>query len=334
LTLLQPHGRFIEMGKTDLRPDTPGYTPFDLGEAGPVRIGEMLRHLLELFAEGRLHHHPRTCWDVRQAKDAFRHMQQARHIGKVVLTVPAPLDPDGTVLITGGTGGLGGAVARHLARTHGVRRLLLTSRSGPDAPGAQKLLAELSELGADAEIAAADAADREALADLLDGRELTAVVHCAGVLDDGVIAALTPDRLDRILRPKATAARHLYELTRDHDLRAFVLFSSLAGTAGSTGQGNYAAANAYLDAFARRHHAAGLPVRSMAWGPWAGGMLDGLTENELAMMAREGLVPLTVQDGLALLDAALARPEPVLVPATFDVKALAARGDSSGHVTE
>ncbi|MEV5893419.1 SDR family NAD(P)-dependent oxidoreductase [Nonomuraea fuscirosea] len=328
LGLLQPHGRFIEMGKTDLRPDTPGYTPFDLGEAGPVRIGEMLRHLLELFAEGRLHHHPRTCWDVRQAKDAFRHMQQARHIGKVVLTVPAPLDPDGTVLITGGTGGLGGAVARHLAGTHGVRRLLLTSRSGPDAPGAQKLLAELSELGAEAEIAAADAGDREALAGLVDGRELTAVVHCAGVLDDGVISALTPGRLDRVLRPKATAARHLHELTRDHDLRAFVLFSSLAGTAGSTGQGNYAAANAYLDAFARRHHAAGLPVRSLAWGPWAGGMLDGLAENELAMMAREGLVPLTVQDGLALLDAALARPEPVLVPAAFDVKALAARGDA------
>ncbi|MGW7483160.1 SDR family NAD(P)-dependent oxidoreductase, partial [Nonomuraea muscovyensis] len=327
LRLLKPGGRFIEMGKTDIRTG-PGYTAFDLGDAGAARIGEMLRHLLTLFGDGHLHAHPRACWDVRQAKDAFRHMQQARHIGKVVLTVPAPLDPDGTVLVTGGTGGLGALAARHLVTAHGLRRLLLTSRSGPDAPGAAALRDELTGLGATVEIAACDAADRGALAKLLTGRSLTAVVHCAGVLDDGAITSLTPERLDRVLRPKADAVLHLHELTRHHDLRAFVLFSSMAGTAGSTGQGNYAAANAFLDAFARARRARGLPALSLAWGPWAAGMLDGLGQAELARLAREGVVPLTAADGLALLDAALSRPEPVLLPARFDVKALAARGES------
>ncbi|WP_143650241.1 beta-ketoacyl reductase, partial [Streptomyces tricolor] len=169
---------------------------------------------------------------------------------------PAPWHPDGTVLVTGASGDLGALVARHLVAAHGVRHLVLASRRGPAAPGAARLRDELRASGAGTvTLAACDTADRKALADLLaavpDEHPLTAVVHSASVLDDGVIAALDPDRLDTALRPKADAAWHLHELTRHLNLSAFVLFSSVAGTFGGLGQGNYAAGNAFLDALAR-----------------------------------------------------------------------------------
>ncbi|WP_221353562.1 type I polyketide synthase [Streptomyces beigongshangae] len=220
-------------------------------------------------------------------------------------------DPDRTVLVTGGTGALGAAVARHLVTRHGVRHLLLTGRRGPDAPGAAELTAELTDLGARVEVAACDVADRDALAALLDGRHLGGIVHTAGVLDDGVIPSLTPERVDEVLRPKADAAWHLHELTRDAELTAFVVFSSVAGVLGAPGQGNYGAANAFLDALARRRHADGLPALSLAWGPWAGsGMADGLDQG--------GLRPLAQDEALALFDAAAGTAEPALVPARFD----------------
>ncbi|MEU8146476.1 type I polyketide synthase [Nonomuraea sp. NPDC048901] len=335
LGMLSAGGRFVEMGKTDIRdtePIAPGvrYTPFDLVEAGPERIGHMLREILRLFEQGEIQPLPMRAWDLRRAPEAFRYMSQARHIGKVVLTVPAPLDPEGTVLVTGGTGALGRLVARHLVARHGVRDLLLTSRRGAAVEGAEKLRAELAELGARVEIAACDVADRDALAELLAGRPLTAVVHAAGVLDDGPITALSPERMDGVLRPKADAALNLHELTHDLDLSAFVMFSSAAGTMGSAGQGNYAAANAFLDALAHRLRTQGLPATSLAWGPWTGGggMLDTLAEAEVARMAREGIVPFTPETGLALFDTALLRPEAALVPIRLDVKALSARGDS------
>ncbi|NGO73934.1 beta-ketoacyl reductase, partial [Streptomyces boncukensis] len=176
----------------------------------------------------------------------------------------APLDRDGTVLITGGTGTLGGLLARHLAAEHGIRHLLLLSRQGPDAPGAADLAAELAELGAtDVRIVACDAADRDALAavlaDIPDHAPLTGVVHAAGVLDDGVFTALTEERLGTVLRAKARAAAHLDELTRDADLGMFVLYSSASATFGTPGQANYAAANAFLDGLAARRRAEGLP---------------------------------------------------------------------------
>ncbi|MEU8633539.1 SDR family NAD(P)-dependent oxidoreductase [Amycolatopsis sp. NPDC048633] len=335
LRLLPRGGRFLEMGKTDVRDpervaaDHPGvrYQAFDLVEAGYDRISELFDRLLEWFEAGVLTPLPVTTWDVRRASAAFRHVSQAKHVGKVVLTVPAPLDPDGTVLITGGTGGLGRLLARHLAGS-GVRHLLLASRRGPAAEGVDELRAELSSLGAETTVVACDAADRDALAKLLadvpERHPLTAVVHAAGVLDDGLVDALTPDRLDTVLRPKVSAAANLDELTRDLDLSAFVLFSSAAGVLGAPGQGNYAAANAFLDGLARQRRAAGLPALALAWGPWlpTGGMTASLSDADVRRMARSGLPPLPADQGLALFDAALGAPDAVLVPMLVDSRVL------------
>ncbi|MEO3797854.1 SDR family NAD(P)-dependent oxidoreductase [Nonomuraea sp. B10E15] len=236
------------------------------------------------------------------------------------LAEPEPVfGPDGTVLITGGTGGLGALVARHLVTEHEVRRLLLVSRRGPDAPGAADLAAELSELGAEVDVAACDVADRDALARLLEGvDELAGVVHTAGVLDDGVVTSLSGERLDRVLGPKADAAWHLHELTRGLDLSAFVLFSSMAGVLGGAGQGNYAAANAFLDGLAQLRAAEGLAATSLAWGLWEqGGMSGELSEADLRRLARMGLAPLSADDGLALFDAAVPAGKALLIPARF-----------------
>ncbi|MDX2819533.1 type I polyketide synthase [Streptomyces ipomoeae] len=242
------------------------------------------------------------------------------------------LDPNGTVLVTGGTGSLGALVARRLVTAHGIRHLLLTSRSGPGAPGAAELKAELTELGARVRIEACDATDREALAALLgtvpDSVPLTAVVHTAGVLDDGVLTALTPERLSTVLAPKVDAAWNLHELTKDRELGAFVLFSSVSGLMGGAGQGNYAAANAYLNALAHHRRTEGRAALTLAWGLWdqAGGMTTGLTETDRKRLARGGLAPLGTDEGLALFDAALRDGDTALaVPVRLDYTALRAQ---------
>ncbi|TYC10312.1 type I polyketide synthase [Actinomadura syzygii] len=335
LRLLPSGGRFVEIGKADVRDpaDITGvdYRAFDLIDAGPDRIAEMLAELVPLFAAGALRPLPLTAWDVRAAREAFRHVAQARHTGKVVLTVPAPLDPAGTVLVTGGTGTLGALTARHLVTRHGVRRLVLAGRSGLASKGAAELAAALRDLGAEVEIAACDVADRDALAALLAAipaeRPLTAVVHAAGTLADGTIGSLTPDRLDAVLRPKADAASHLHELTRDLDLAAFVLYSSVAAVLGNPGQGNYAAANAFLDRLAEARRREGLAATSIGWGLWeeTSDLTGSLDSDGRARLRRGGLLPLPTDAALALLDAALADGSAAVTAVRFDASRLRGR---------
>ncbi|ROO86839.1 thioester reductase-like protein [Actinocorallia herbida] len=236
--------------------------------------------------------------------------------------------PGGTVLVTGATGALGGLFARHLVRAHGVSHLLLVSRRGSAAPGAPDLAAELTGLGAAVTFAACDLADRAALGAVLaaipDDHPLTAIVHCAGVHDDGMITALSAERLAAVLRPKVDAAWHLHDLTRGHDLSAFVLFSSVGGVLGGAGQANYAAANAFLDALAEHRAGLGLPATSLAWGLWAGvgGMDEGLGEADRARMTRSGLLPVTAETGPRMLDAALGEARAAFVATPLDLPVL------------
>ncbi|MFJ6619301.1 SDR family NAD(P)-dependent oxidoreductase, partial [Kitasatospora sp. NPDC091335] len=224
---------------------------------------------------------------------------------------PVEFDPSGTVLVTG-AGTLGGLVARHLVTEHGVRHVALTSRRGAAAAGARELTEELLELGAaTVEFAACDAADRDALAGLLSTipaeRPLTAVFHTAGVLDDGLVASLSPERLEAVLRPKVDAAYNLHELTRDLDLAAFGLFSSSAGLFGDAGQGNYAAANTFLDALAEQRRAEGLVASSLQWGFWEqrSGITEGLSDADVERIRQAGMSPLPTGRGLELLDVVL-----------------------------
>ncbi|MBK3522359.1 SDR family NAD(P)-dependent oxidoreductase, partial [Streptomyces sp. MBT70] len=340
LRLLPRGGHFLELGKADVRdPRTiadrhPGtaYRPFDLVEAGPETVGAMLTELLELFEAGVLHPLPLTVHDVRHARRAFRALSQGKHTGKLVLTMPPVFDPHGTVLITGGTGTLGSAIARHLAGEHGVRHLLIAGRQGGEAEGAEDLVRELAELGADVTVRACDAADRDQLAALIDAvptaHPLRAVVHTAGVLDDGTLPSLTPERMDAVLRPKVDAVLNLHELTRDLDLSAFVLCSSSSALFGSPGQGSYAAANAFVDAFAQYRRGTGLPALSLAWGLWArnSGMAEHLDQDGMhRRLARGGILPLTDAEGVALFDETRRWDEALQVPIRLHHAALRAQ---------
>nr|WP_079102959.1 type I polyketide synthase [Streptomyces sp. TP-A0356] len=243
-------------------------------------------------------------------------------------TPAAAFDPERTVLVTGGTGTVGAAVVRHLVAQHGMRHLVLVGRRGADAPGAAELAADLVASGVRLTVAACDVGDREDLAALLDTlppeRPLGAVVHAAGVLDDGVITSLTPDRLATVLRPKADAAVHLHELTRDRGLSAFVLFSSAAATFGGPGQGNYAAANAFLDAFAGHARSEGQPAVTIAWGLWEqdSTMTSGIGTARRGRIGRSGVGALPTRDALALFDRCLSPGKGIPVPLRLDTAVL------------
>ncbi|MDA0646831.1 type I polyketide synthase [Nonomuraea ferruginea] len=235
----------------------------------------------------------------------------------------------GAVLVTGGTGGLGALVALRLVELHGVRDLVLVSRRGPRAEGATELVAKLEGAGARVRVVACDVSDRAQLADVVaSAGPLAGVVHAAGVLDDGLVEGLTPERISGVLGPKADAAWFLHELTRD--LGFFVLFSSLAGVLGNAGQGSYAAANAFLDGLAAARRAAGLPAVSVAWGLWdvESGMTGAMGATDRARLARAGIAPLAVEEGLALFDAALADAESAVVAARWDPAGLRARAEN------
>ncbi len=337
LRLVTPGGVFLEMGKTDIRdPDGiaqeyPGvrYRAFDLFEPGRPRMHQWMLELAELFDAGVLNPLPVTIFDVRRARSALRYLSQARHVGKVVMTLPSGLSA-GSVLITGGTGMAGSTLARHLVAEHGVEDLVLLSRRGLDAPGSAELIAELQAAGARVRVIACDAADRAALAtaiaDISAQQPLSGVIHAAGVLDDAMVTSLTPERVDAVLRAKVDAAWNLHELTRDLDLSAFVMFSSMAGLVGSSGQGNYGAANSFLDALAAHRRAHGLPAISLAWGLWdqASAMTGGLDAADRARLGRDGILALSSAEAMELFDTALIVNEPVLAPARIDLGALRA----------
>ncbi|MFG2475074.1 SDR family NAD(P)-dependent oxidoreductase [Streptomyces fagopyri] len=262
---------------------------------------------------------------VTGAREALR--RQAASGEPVVLDLvgrPDPTPTDGTVLITGGLGAVGRHIARHLAE-HGAPRLLLTSRRGPDDPRADEVAAELTALGTEVEIAACDVADAEALAGVLARvtaeSPLRGVVHCAGVLADGVIADLTPERLARVLRPKVDGAAHLHRLTADMPLDLFLLVSSAAGVLGTAGQANYAAANVFLDQLAHHRAALGLPGVSVSFGAWEG---EGLAAEhaDLDRMARAGHRAVTPDQGRELVRLALLRDVPHLVAWSLDLNRL------------
>jgi len=326
LSLLAPGGRHLEMGKTDVRdPEAvarlhPGvaYRAFDAAEAGPRRTGEILQEVVALIEVGVLQHLPITAWPLPRAREALRHLSRGGHIGKNVLTIAPPLAPDGTILITGGTGTLGALAARHLAAPG--RRFLLLSRQGPAAPGADRLRADLTELGAHVDITACDTADRDRLAEAIAGRPLTAVIHTAGVLRDATLPNQTPETLDEVLRAKVDAALHLHHLTADEDLAAFVLYSSAAGVLGNPGQANYTAANACLDALAAYRRARGLPATSIAWGLWsqASTLTTGRTQADRARAAASPILPLGSDQGLRLLVAATEAAGPYYIGAPLN----------------
>ncbi|WP_344318273.1 type I polyketide synthase, partial [Streptomyces javensis] len=250
----------------------------------------------------------------------------------MVLNVPVEWDSQGTVLVTGGTGTLGGELARHLVSARGMRHLVLMSRRGPAAPGVARMVAELTQSGAEVRVQAGDAADRDGLASVLARltaeRPLTAVVHAAGVIDDATIESLTPERMATVFAAKVDAAWNLHELTEGAGLAGFVLYSSAAAVMGSAGQGSYAAANAFLDALASYRRGRQLVGQSLAWGLWAQAseMTGHLEGAGLTRVRRGGVQPLTTEQGLALFDAAAGLGAPLAVPARLDLSGLSRAG--------
>ena len=336
LSLLRPGGRFIEMGKTDIRDAEavaaayPGvtYRAFDLLGADPDLIATLFATVVDAFEAGHLKPLPTKEFALAEAEDGFRFMAQARHVGKLVFMFPRPaFRLEGTAVITGGLGALGLEVARNLA-ARGMKHLVLTGRRGASTPGAAAAVAELEALGARVTVAAVDVADRAALARVLDAippqLPLRAVVHAAVVLDDGVLSDQTPERFAKVMGPKVAGAWNLHALTRGADLDAFVLFSSVVGTLGNVSQGAYSAANACLDALAVHRQAQGKRASSLAWGPWAEvGKAAGLRAQLQARWAAQGLGMIAPAIGMALFDKALDRREPQLVVVPIDLRAAA-----------
>ncbi len=310
-------GRFVEVidpvqtGTVHPRDDI-DHRPFDPAAVGPRRLGAILRDVMDLFDQHALTALPHAVHGIDRAAEAFRAMSQRNHPGRVVLLgrdgpgARGDRLPDGTYLVTGGFGGLGAAAARWLA-DRGARHLVLVGRSAPDAAG-ERLLESLRAVGVGVTARQADVSERAAVAALLRGiaesefPPLRGVIHCAGVLDDGVVTEQTWSRFETVLGPKYHAARHLDELTRDQRLELFVTYSSVAGLLGTPGQANYAAANAALDALAWRRRAEGLPALSVGWGPFADVGMAADRSDVTARLGRRGLPPLYRDDAVAALE--------------------------------
>jgi acyl transferase domain-containing protein/acyl-CoA synthetase (AMP-forming)/AMP-acid ligase II/NADPH:quinone reductase-like Zn-dependent oxidoreductase/acyl carrier protein/NADP-dependent 3-hydroxy acid dehydrogenase YdfG len=320
LAVLGQGGRFVELAKRDVwtadqvaiaRPDV-HYALLDLMEhiqQDPAAVGTLLNELMGCFTSKQLKPLPCQVFPLEQATEAFRCMQQARHVGKVVMVPPGEaglvgtggLRADGRYLITGGFGGLGPRVAHWLVE-RGARHLVLIGRRPPEEVARAQLI-ELEEMGAEVIVALADVADREQLARVLSGLDarypLRGVIHAAGVLDDGGLKGQNWERFARVLAPKVLGAWHLHMLTQDSPLDFFVLFSSVAALLGSPGQGNHAAANAFLDAMAHYRRARGLPGQAIDWGAWSE---IGAAAKRLGQMRLKGMGCITPEQGLEILE--------------------------------
>ncbi|MFB1483788.1 SDR family NAD(P)-dependent oxidoreductase [Corallococcus sp. RDP092CA] len=338
-------GRFIEIGKLgildtseahQLRPDV-RYLPFDLGQVAqqePARITAMLRELMADFEAGTLQPLPARVFPLREAEGAFRHMAQARHVGKVVIAQPADpraseapgptrgIGPEGTYLITGGRGALGLEVARWLVR-QGARHLVLASRSEPSDP-TREWVARLARDGVTVRLERMDVAVRSEVDRALESIRaslppLRGVLHAAGVLSDGVLGQQDAERLGRVLAPKVAGGWNLHQATLGERLDFFVCFSSAAALLGSPGQGLYAAANAFLDALAWSRRAQGLPALSINWGPWAQvGMAAGVADSQQERWRSHGLGTIPPEQGLAVLERLLKQGTPQVAVLPMD----------------
>jgi NADP-dependent 3-hydroxy acid dehydrogenase YdfG/acyl carrier protein len=342
LSLLTPGGRFVEIGKADIRDEAsvgarhPGviYRAFDVFSIPPERIATMFAAVVDGFASGHLKPLPMQAFAMTDAEAAFRFMAQARHVGKLAVVVAREtLRTEGTALVTGGLGALGLEVARDFAR-RGMRHLVLTGRRGMATPGASEAVAELEALGARVTVAEVDVADRKALARTIgsipSSLPLRAVVHAAVILDDGMITDQTPERFRKVMAPKVSGAWNLHALIERADLDAFVLFSSMVGTFGNASQAAYSAANACLDALAVHRRAQGLPAISLGWGPWAEvGRAAGLNAKLQARFTGQGFAMLPPEQGMVLFDSVISRREPHLVVAPIDLRAAARSFGSS-----
>jgi len=316
LGLLAPNGRFIEIGRRDiwsaervasLRPDV-RYETVNLGALfrdEPGRVGGMLAAVLARVAEGGLEPLPVERFPASRVVDALRHMAQARHIGKIVITRGASTPmcaPDGSFLITGGLAGVGLRVAGWMVQM-GARELILMGRRAPDDDAAAAV-ASLRRAGARVHVVAGDVsreADVKAALALVD-RPLRGIMHCAGVLDDGVLSQQEWSRFAAVFAPKVTGTWLLHTLTRDLPLDFFVLFSSAVSVLGSAGQANHAAACAFQDALAWRRAAMGLPALAINWGPWSD-IGSVVRQNVGDRLRTKGLVAMAPDQGVALLSA-------------------------------
>ncbi len=332
LAALAPDGRFVEIGKIGIweadqvaqqRPDAT-YRPFDLLNISleqPRLIASMLEHLIGEFQHDRLQPLPHTVFPLEDVVNAFRFMAQAKHIGKVVVSIPDPANAttvvnqtvkaDRSYLITGGLGALGIQVAQWLVH-QGARHLVLTGRRAPSAK-VQQQVQQLEQSGAKVQVVAADVADRADVQRVLTDLHmpLGGIVHAAGVLEDGLLIGQQWASFERVMAPKVAGAWHLHTLTQNRNLDFFVCFSSVAAMLGSPGQGNYAAANAFMDALVHHRRALGLPGSSINWGPWAeSGMAAALGSREQARWAAQGIQPIALDRGLQVLGELLTQNAP------------------------
>ncbi|MCX6406699.1 MAG: SDR family NAD(P)-dependent oxidoreductase [Propionibacteriales bacterium] len=328
IRLVAPDGVVVELGKADLRDPADvaaRYLPFDLGEVGPDRLGEILRTVVGLLAGGQVQLVPVSVRPLASLRAALTEMSRGGHVGKLVVEQSRPSALEGTVLVVGGTGTLGSLVARHLVSSHGVRHLLLISRRGPDAPGAADMVAELEAEGARVDVVACEATDRARLAEVVRGvpaeRPLVGVVHAAGVLADSLVVSIDADAVETVVAPKVDVVQHLDELTADLDLDLFVVFSSAASVLAGPGQGVYAAANAVVEACVARRASRGARATALGWGLWQDS--SDLTRGLEDQIAGTGVAPLSRARALELLDEALGTDEPVLYPMALDLDALA-----------